>query len=87
MLSLSSSSLVRLPPGKNGIEAGFNAALLAMMARAESGVENVSCAPRVSVSWFAIWVNRELQLPVRVAGEEEKRGLEQSHVLRWNSGY
>jgi hypothetical protein len=33
MLSLSSSSLVRLPPGKNGIEVGFNAALLAMMAQ------------------------------------------------------
>lgn len=73
MLSLSSSSLVRLPPGKNGIEAGFNAALLAMMARAESGVKNVSCTPRVSVSCFAIWVNRELQLPVRVAGKKEEK--------------
>jgi hypothetical protein len=36
MLSLSSSSLVRLAPGKNGIEAGFNAALLAIMAQRES---------------------------------------------------
>jgi len=44
MLSLSSSSLVRLPPGKNGIEVGFNAALLAMMAQRRGvGGERVLC--------------------------------------------
>ena len=49
MLSLSSSSLVRLPPGKKGIEAGFNAALLAMMVQRRSvGQGNVSCAARIS---------------------------------------
>jgi hypothetical protein len=50
-------------------------------------VENVSCAPGVSVSCFTECVNGELQLPVSVAGKKvRKRGLEQSHVLRWTGG-
>jgi hypothetical protein len=50
-------------------------------------MENVSCAPKVSVSCFRVCADRELQLPVRVAGKKvRKRGLEQSHVLRWTGG-
>lgn len=59
MLSLSSSSLVRVPPGKNGIEAGFNAALLAMMVQRRSvGQGNVSCAARMS-ELLGTWVTRK----------------------------
>ena len=65
--------MARLPPGKNGIEAGFSAALLAMMAqRQRVGVRKVSCPARIRVSRFAVCVNRKLQLPVRVAGKKKQ---------------
>jgi hypothetical protein len=43
-----------------------------MAQRRRVGAVNVSCAARISVSCFAVCVNRKLQLPMRVAEKTEQ---------------